>query len=72
MDPIDKLILSDEWIGDGTELARRVLAYAEDLREKSIPRVGDLATLEAAHVRTLFEDVADDLEALIRRELNPS
>jgi hypothetical protein len=58
MEAAEALALADDWMGEGMELARRLLGYAERLRTHPQPE------------RDVVE-TADDLEAIVRREWNP-
>lgn len=57
MDEAD-LAAADDWMGEGSELARRVLAYAEQLRQERLD-AGSKA------------EVADDLVEIVGRTFNP-
>lgn len=57
MDEAD-LAAADNWMGEGTDLARRVLAYAEQLR---------LERLDAGPKA----EIADELAAIVGRSFNP-
>lgn len=57
MDEAD-LARCDGWMGEGTELARRVVAFAEQLR---------LERLDAGPKA----EIADDLALIVSREFNP-
>jgi hypothetical protein len=62
MDPAEMLELADGWMGEGCELARRILAYAEELEAGGI-------THQPGSPRS--DEVASDLRAIIRREWSP-
>jgi hypothetical protein len=53
------LAAADNWMGEGAELARRVLAYAEQLRVERLD-AGPKA------------EIADDLAGIVAREWNPA
>jgi hypothetical protein len=57
MDEVD-LVAADNWMGEGTDLARRVLAYAEQLRMERLD-AGPKA------------EIADELAAIVGRTFNP-
>jgi hypothetical protein len=57
MDEAD-LVAADNWMGEGTDLARRVLAYAEQLRMERLD-AGPKA------------EIADELAAIVGRTFNP-
>jgi hypothetical protein len=62
MDAAEMLALADNWMGEGTELARRVLAYAERLRTgRDYSSPGPEA-----------ERTADDLTSIVTREWDPT
>jgi hypothetical protein len=52
------------WMGEGLELTRRILAYADIIRQHGIPTSGAGAQAAAA-------TVASDLELIVKREWNP-
>lgn len=58
MNSIEGLEAADTWMGEGMELARRLLAYADVLRSEML----DSGTKA---------DVADDLDSIIRKGWNP-
>ena len=58
MNSIEQLDTADDWMGEGMELARRVLAYAEQLDAEMV----DSATKS---------DIASDQRAVIKRGFNP-
>lgn len=58
MTPLEYLDACDGWMGEGVELARRVLTYADLLETGEIPAVTP-------------SEILDDLRAIVRRELNP-
>jgi hypothetical protein len=60
-----RLALADNWMGEGMELARRILALANQLRFDELPYViDDDAYTERARI-------AGDLEQIISKEWNP-
>lgn len=59
------LELADGWMGEGCELARRILAYADHLDLTSTTTVDDVDAL----AKTIC---ANELRSIIRKEWNPS
>lgn len=57
MDPAEMLALADNWMGEGMELARRVLAYAE--------------RVEAGLVDLDSRGVTEDIRQIMAKEWNP-
>jgi hypothetical protein len=58
VDAAEQLAAADGWMGEGLDLARRLLAYAEQLRMEAL----DSATKT---------EVADDLDSILRKEFDP-
>lgn len=59
IDPATRAALADRWLGEGRELADRILEFADILRGERL----DSATKS---------DVADDLMAIIKGEWDPN
>jgi uncharacterized protein with von Willebrand factor type A (vWA) domain len=72
VDAEELLALSDNWVGEGGELARRVLAFAGELRFSGVSIAASERGGPAQITGGISQQVADDLEAIVRREYDPT